>query len=177
MYNVTRWPIDTKNFEITIKEDCVIEVVYKNNTHIFKYQNCYPVVNSGNINFSGDNKMAVSTTYRNFRNLLMGLVKPFEKIVTLTGTGYYIKMDNNTRVLEIEVGYSHKVYVDVPENISVEPYKKSNNQVIILCSNPQILGNFIFNKIEKLRRYNPYTQKGITVSGNTYIPKKSGKKK
>jgi len=173
-YNINRHPLSIKGFVVKKEED-YLTVTHKDESYTFKYYDSIPVIDNETINFVGDNKMVVSTTYRNFSNLLKGLEKPFSKIVKLTGTGYYGRVDNN--ILEMEIGYSHKVFVDIPSNITITNNKKLKNELVISSKFPQLLGNFIYNKIEKRRKYNPYTNKGITVSGKTYIPKKSGKKK
>ena len=104
-------------------------------------------------------------------NTILGVNKGYEKILELTGVGYRAALKG--KQLNLQLGYSHDINFDIPENIKVTVEK----QTIIKISgiDKQMVGT-VTAKIKTFRPPEPYKGKGIKESGQ-YILRKEGKKK
>ena len=87
--------------------------------------------------------------------------------------GYKVQANGN--VLEMELGYSHKIYLELAPEIHVETVtEKGKNPIITMtCCDKQILGQAAA-KIRSLRKPEPYKGKGIRFQGEE-IRRKAGK--
>lgn len=106
-------------------------------------------------------------------NKILGASEPFKKILIAKGVGY--KFQISEKKLILNVGYSHSIEFQVPENIQAEV--EANTKLIISSSSKEDLGLFAA-KIRKTRPPEPYKGKGIMYENETIIRKvgKSGKK-
>ncbi|MFP3952629.1 MAG: 50S ribosomal protein L6 [Candidatus Acetothermia bacterium] len=102
-------------------------------------------------------------------NMVNGLVKPFEKSLVIEGLGYRVRAQGNKLVLEL--GYSHPIEYELPENIDAEV--EGNDQIKIMGPNKQEVGQVAAN-IRRLRPPEPYKGKGIRYKGEEII-RKEGK--
>jgi large subunit ribosomal protein L6 len=91
----------------------------------------------------------------------------------LVGVGYKASAANN--VLELNLGYSHGVFVAVPKELKVTTtQEKGSNPLITLEGiDKQLIGQ-VAAKIKSLRKVEPYKGKGIRFVGE-YIRRKAGK--
>ena len=109
------------------------------------------------------------TTRALLRNMVHGVTNGWTKTLELSGVGYRASLAGKT--LQLSVGLSYEVKVDLPEGIAG---KVNNNTVIELESiDLQKLGNFAA-KIRKIRPAEPYLGKGIKYAGEQ-IRRKAGK--
>jgi large subunit ribosomal protein L6 len=78
-------------------------------------------------------------------------------------------------VLELSLGYSHNVFMAVPQEIKVQAVQeKGGNPTIILEGiDKQLIGQ-VAAKIKSLRKVEPYKGKGIRFTGE-YVRRKAGK--
>ena len=104
-------------------------------------------------------------------NAIIGASKGYEKTLELVGVGYRAALKG--KQLNLQLGFSHDVNYDIPENIKISVEK----QTILKISGPdkQQVGT-VASKIKTLRKIEPYKGKGIREQGQ-YILKKEGKKK
>lgn len=117
---------------------------------------------------------AMHGLYRSLvNNMVMGVSEGFKLNLEIVGVGYKASVANN--VLELQLGYSHNVYVAVPEEIKVTAVteKGQNPKVYLEGSDKQLLGD-VAAKIRSLRKVEPYKGKGIRFVGEE-IRRKAGK--
>jgi large subunit ribosomal protein L6 len=106
-------------------------------------------------------------------NMVTGVTEGFKKELELVGVGY--KASNQGNVLDLSLGYSHNIIVDVPKELKVTTtQEKGDNPRIFLESiDKQLLGQ-VAAKIRSLRKPEPYKGKGVKYKGE-YIRRKAGK--
>jgi large subunit ribosomal protein L6 len=106
-------------------------------------------------------------------NMVTGVTEGFKKDLELVGVGY--KASNQGNVLDLSLGYSHNIIVDVPKELKVTTtQEKGDNPRIFLESiDKQLLGQ-VAAKIRSLRKPEPYKGKGVKYKGE-YIRRKAGK--
>jgi large subunit ribosomal protein L6 len=106
-------------------------------------------------------------------NMVTGVTEGFKKELELVGVGY--KASNQGNVLDLSLGYSHNIIIDVPQELKVHTtQEKGDNPRIFLESiDKQLLGQ-VAAKIRSLRKPEPYKGKGVKYKGE-YIRRKAGK--
>ncbi len=106
-------------------------------------------------------------------NMVIGVSEGFRKELELVGVGY--RVTNNGQVLELSLGYTHAIFLQLPDEIKVETKMERNkNPLIILEScDKQLLGQ-VCAKIRSFRKPEPYKGKGIRFVGEQ-VRRKSGK--
>ncbi|MGF1534047.1 MAG: 50S ribosomal protein L6 [Bernardetiaceae bacterium] len=106
-------------------------------------------------------------------NMVIGVTEGYKKELELVGVGY--KAVANGQVLEMSLGYSHSVFLQVPEEVKVSAETaKGKNPIITLESyDKQLLGQ-VAAKIKSLRKVEPYKGKGIRFVGEQ-VRRKAGK--
>ncbi|MCF0203921.1 MAG: 50S ribosomal protein L6 [Muribaculaceae bacterium] len=106
-------------------------------------------------------------------NMVVGVSEGYKKELELVGVGYRANSNNN--VLELQLGYSHAIYLQLPPEVKLETKSERNkNPLIILeCIDKQLLGQ-VCAKIRSFRKPEPYKGKGIKFVGEV-IRRKSGK--
>lgn len=102
-------------------------------------------------------------------NMVIGVSEQFQLTLILKGVGYRAAVQGKQVVLNL--GYSHPVTIDIPEQISVEVVK--NTTINIKSCDKELLGLFAAN-IRTWRRPEPYKGKGILYQGEQII-RKAGK--
>jgi len=104
------------------------------------------------------------------QNAVIGVSVGFEKKLELVGVGYKTSMQGD-KMLRVDVGYSHPIDLEVPEELLV-----STEKTIITISgiDKQKVGEFAA-KIRSHRKPEPYKGKGIKYEGEK-IRRKEGKR-
>ena len=108
---------------------------------------------------------AMHGLYRSLlNNMAIGVSEGFRKELELVGVGY--RVSNNGQVLELSLGYTHSIFLQLPAEIKVETKMERNkNPLIILEScDKQLLGQ-VCAKIRSFRKPEPYKGKGIKFVG------------
>ena len=106
-------------------------------------------------------------------NMVEGVSKGFEKQLELVGVGY--RATNQGQRLDLSLGYSHNIVLQLPTEIKVETQmeKGKNPRVILKSHDKQLLG-MAAAKIRSFRKPEPYKGKGVRYVGE-YIRRKAGK--
>ncbi len=106
-------------------------------------------------------------------NMVIGVSQGFEIKQELVGVGY--RATSNGQLLELAVGYSHAIYLELPPEVKVEAVtEKRKNPIITLKSaDKQLLGQ-VAAKIRSFRKPEPYKGKGIKFVGEQ-LRRKAGK--
>ncbi len=115
---------------------------------------------------------AMSGTLRQLvNNMVTGVTKGFEKKLNLVGVGYKAAAQGSK--LNLAVGYSHPVNMDMPEGIKVET--PAPTEIIIKGADRQRVGQ-VAAEIRAVRPPEPYKGKGIRYSGEKITIKETKKK-
>ncbi|HPS97287.1 MAG TPA: 50S ribosomal protein L6 [Bacteroidales bacterium] len=106
-------------------------------------------------------------------NMVTGVSKGYRKDLELVGVGY--RAEANGQRLEMSLGYSHDIVMELPQEIKVETKtEKRSNPVITLSSIDKQLIGHVAAKIRSLRPPEPYKGKGIKFVGEQ-LRRKAGK--
>jgi len=106
-------------------------------------------------------------------NMVVGVSKGYRKDLELVGVGY--RAEAKGQQLEMSLGYSHDIIMEMPQEIKVETKtEKRSNPVITLTSIDKQLIGHIAAKIRSLRPPEPYKGKGIKFVGEQ-LRRKAGK--
>ena len=106
-------------------------------------------------------------------NMVIGVSEGYKKELELVGVGY--RASNTDQLLELSLGYTHNIYMQLPPEIKLETKTERNkNPLIILESiDKQLIGQ-VCSKIRSFRKPEPYKGKGIRFVGEV-VRGKSGK--
>lgn len=117
---------------------------------------------------------ALHGLYRSLiNNIVVGVSEGYKKDLELVGVGY--KATNQGNVIELALGYSHSIFVVVPDDIKVSTaMEKGKNPMITLEGCDKQLIGMVAAKIKSLRKTEPYKGKGIRFVGEQ-IRRKAGK--
>ena len=115
---------------------------------------------------------AMSGTIRQLvNNMVIGVTKGFEKKLTLVGVGY--KAQAQGAKLNLTVGYSHPVNIDMPTGITVST--PAPTEILIKGADRQRVGQ-IAAEIRAVRAPEPYKGKGIRYTDEKITIKETKKK-
>ena len=102
-------------------------------------------------------------------NMVVGTTDGFVKNLEIVGVGYRAQV--NGKKLVLNVGYSHPVEIDPPENIAFEC--PTPNKIVVKGIDKQAVGQ-IAADIRAVRSPEPYKGKGIRYE-NEHVRRKEGK--
>lgn len=120
-------------------------------------------------NFDNRNTRALhGLTARIIRNMITDVNDGYSKTLEFRGTGYRVKIENGTLVLNM--GYSHDIILKIPHNLNVNINK---NKIIIEGVDRVVVGQFA-SQVRDVRPPEVYKGKGIKYDSET-IKKKAGK--
>lgn len=106
-------------------------------------------------------------------NMVTGVSDGYKKELELVGVGY--RASNTGQLLELSLGFTHNIYIHLPNEVKVETKSERNkNPLIILESADKQLIGQVCAKIRSFRMPEPYKGKGIKFVGEE-IRRKSGK--
>jgi len=115
---------------------------------------------------------AMSGTVRQLvNNMVVGVTKGFEKKLSLIGVGY--KAAAQGAKLNLQVGYSHPVNIDMPQGITVTT--PTPTEVVIKGADRQRVGQ-VAAEIRAVRPPEPYKGKGIRYADEKIVIKETKKK-
>lgn len=128
------------------------------------------------VNRPNDSKQskALHGLYRSIiNNMVIGVAQGHKSVQELVGVGY--KVTNQGNIVDFTLGYSHKIMLKLPEEITVvtEMVKGKPPTIIMECADKQLLGQCAA-KIRGFRKPEPYKGKGIRFAGEV-LRKKAGK--
>lgn len=106
-------------------------------------------------------------------NMIEGVTEGFVKKMEMVGVGF--RAATNGQILELSLGFSHPIHIQLPKEIKVEAVsdRKSNPVITLESIDKQLLGQ-VCAKIRELRKPEPYKGKGIRFVGEE-VRRKAGK--
>jgi large subunit ribosomal protein L6 len=105
--------------------------------------------------------------------MIQGVSKGWTKELELVGVGY--RASNQGQKLDLAVGFSHNIVLDIAPEVKVETVsEKGKNPIVKLTSFDKQLVGQIAAKIRGFRKPEPYKGKGIKFVGEQ-IRRKAGK--
>lgn len=114
-------------------------------------------------------KALVGTYASHVKNMIKGVTEGYKKVLLIEGVGY--KWDVAGKKLNLALGFSHGVSVDIPEGLTV---KADKGALTIEGFDKEAVGQFAAN-IRAMKKPEPYKGKGIRYEGEV-IRRKQGKK-
>lgn len=152
--------------ELSQKVDPSIKIKMENGHLTFEIDEESPV--------DAKQKQAYHGLYRALvNNMVVGVSEGYKKHLELIGVGY--RVSNQGNILEFTLGYTHPIFIQLPQEVKVETKSERNqNPQIILESCDKALLGLICAKIRSFRMPEPYKGKGILFKGEI-IRRKSGK--
>ena len=106
-------------------------------------------------------------------NMIQGVSKGWSKELELVGVGY--RASNQGQKLDLAVGFSHNIILDIAPEVKVETVsEKGKNPIVKLTSFDKQLVGQVAAKIRGFRKPEPYKGKGIKFVGEQ-IRRKAGK--
>lgn len=107
------------------------------------------------------------------RNMIEGVSAGWTKELELVGVGY--RASNQGQKLDLALGFSHNIIIDVAPEVKVETIsEKGKNPIVKLTSHDKQLVGQVAAKIRDFRRPEPYKGKGIKFVGEI-LRRKAGK--
>jgi large subunit ribosomal protein L6 len=130
----------------------------------------------GKLTFTAANESreanAMSGTMRQLvNNMVTGVTKGFEKRLNLVGVGYRAAVQGNK--LNLSVGYSHPVNIDMPAGIKFET--PAPTEIVVKGADRQRVGQ-LAAEIRAVRPPEPYKGKGIRYANEKIVIKETKKK-
>jgi len=102
-------------------------------------------------------------------NAVAGVTDGFKKELDIVGVGYRAEVKGKQVIFAL--GYSHAVVFDIPTGIDVAIEKQTH--ITVTGVDRQLVGQVAAN-IRRLRKPDPYKQKGVRYTGEV-LKKKAGK--
>jgi len=102
-------------------------------------------------------------------NAVTGVTDGFKRELDIVGVGYRAELKGKQVIFAL--GYSHAVVYDIPEGIAVAIEKQTH--ITVTGVDRQLVGQVAAN-IRRLRKPDPYKQKGVRYTGEV-LKKKAGK--
>ncbi len=104
-------------------------------------------------------------------NMVVGVSTGFKRNLQIEGVGYRAALEGENLVLN--VGYSHPVIIEPPEDIKFEITDRGGRALTISGIDKEVVGE-ITARIRRVRPPEPYKGKGIRYVGE-HIRRKAGK--
>lgn len=117
---------------------------------------------------------AMHGLYRSLlNNMVVGVSAGYKTDLELVGVGFKAAMSGN--ILELNLGYSHSIFMGLPPEITCKAAmeKGKNPTITVEGIDKQLVGQ-VCAKIRSLRKVEPYKGKGVRFVGEQ-IRKKAGK--
>ncbi|WP_109097917.1 50S ribosomal protein L6 [Aquimarina sp. AU58] len=106
-------------------------------------------------------------------NMVNGVSEGFTKELELVGVGY--RASNQGQKLDLALGFSHNIVLDIAPEVKVETIsEKGKNPIVKLTSHDKQLVGQIAAKIRGFRKPEPYKGKGVKFVGEQ-LRRKAGK--
>jgi large subunit ribosomal protein L6 len=102
-------------------------------------------------------------------NAVAGVTEGFKKELDIVGVGYRAEVKGKQVVFAL--GYSHPIVLEVPAGVDVTVEKQTH--ITVTGIDRQLVGQIAAN-IRRMRKPDPYKQKGVRYSGEV-LKKKVGK--
>ena len=146
----------------------------KNGSHsLLVHDNINIELNDDILNFSRVDNSSISramhgTTRQIVNNMIIGVSVGFKRELEIVGVGYQASIQGNR--LKLQLGFSHDIFFDLPEDVSV---KADRTSITVEGNDNQLVGS-VASKIRSFRKPEPYKGKGVRYK-NEHIRIKQGK--
>jgi large subunit ribosomal protein L6 len=117
---------------------------------------------------------AMHGLYRSLlNNMVEGVTNGYEIKQELVGVGF--RATSTGQILELALGYSHSIYLQIPPEVKVEAVteRRANPIITLKSADKQLIGQ-VAAKIRSFRKPEPYKGKGIKFVGEQ-LRRKAGK--
>jgi len=111
----------------------------------------------------------LGTYAAHLKNMIRGVVAPFEKKLIIEGIGFKAEVKGGELVLAL--GFTHPVKIKIPDGLKVSSEKGA---ISVSGSDKEAVGQFAA-AVRALKKPEPYKGKGIRYDGEV-IRRKQGKK-
>ena len=135
-------------------------------------------IEDGNISFKRHSDLPQIRSYHGLyralvHNMVVGVSEGYTKTLELVGVGF--RASNQGQILELSLGFSHNIYMQLPTEIKLTTVTERNQNPLITLesADKQLLGQ-VCAKIRSFRKPEPYKGKGVLFKGEV-IRKKAGK--
>ncbi|MFY8003730.1 MAG: 50S ribosomal protein L6 [Chitinophagaceae bacterium] len=135
-------------------------------------------VEDGNVNVTRPTNQirhrALHGLYRSLiANMVKGVTEGYKKDLELVGVGF--KAANTGNILDLALGYSHNIIIEIPSELKVATVtEKGKNPIVSLEGiDKQLIGQ-VAAKLRSLRKPEPYKGKGVKYVGEV-LRRKAGK--
>lgn len=115
-----------------------------------------------------EHKALHGTTRQMIHNMVVGVSEGYSKELEIIGVGYQAQAQGSR--LQLQLGYSHDIYFDMPDGISVTA---NRTEVKVEGIDKQLVGA-VAAKIRSFRKPEPYKGKGVRYKGE-FVRSKQGK--
>lgn len=106
-------------------------------------------------------------------NMIEGVSEGYKKVLEVIGVGY--RADVQGQILNLSLGYSHPIMIELPKEIKVSAETaKGKAPIVTLESHDKQLIGQVAAKIRSLRKPEPYKGKGVRYLGEQ-VRRKAGK--
>ena len=106
-------------------------------------------------------------------NMVKGVSEGFETVQEFVGVGY--KAEAKGQILEMALGFSHNIFMEMPPEIKIETInERGKNPILKMRSHDKQLLGQVAAKIRSMRKPEPYKGKGIKFEGEV-LRRKAGK--
>ncbi len=135
-------------------------------------------IEDGEVRFTRKDDQPQSRSYHGLyrslvNNMVVGVSEGYSKTLELVGVGF--RASNQGQILELALGYSHNIFLQLPNEVKVTTVSERNkNPLITLESADKQLVGQICAKIRSFRKPEPYKGKGVLFQGEV-VRKKAGK--
>ena len=152
----------------------IISISGKNGTQSYHFHEnmiINVVDNVINIDRKDDSPVSKSmhgTTRQIINNMIIGVSDGFKKNLEIVGVGYQASVQGGR--LKLQLGYSHDIFFDFPEGITIEADRTS---ISVKGNDKQLVGS-VASKIRSFRKPEPYKGKGVRYK-DEHIKIKQGK--
>ncbi len=162
--------------EVAVKDDLInvkgtLRVLALAQNALVKVENKAGTLSFTPVNDSREANAMSGTMRQLVNNMVNGVSKGFEKKLSLIGVGY--KAQAQGVKLNLSVGYSHPVEIEMPAGIKVET--PTPTEIVIKGADRQRVGQ-IASEVRAVRPPEPYKGKGIRYSDEKVVIKETKKK-
>ncbi len=140
--------------------------VFRKEVNIAIEDNTILVTQNGSDVFA---RSLLGTYASHVKNMIAGVTKGYEKKLVLEGVGFKSNVAGNT--LDLALGFSHPVKVEIPAGITATAEK---NVITITGIDKELVGQFSAH-VRSLKKPEPYKGKGFRYDDEV-IRRKQGKK-
>jgi len=162
---------------VEIKEN-LMEVKGKLGTLVQEFSGVSIAVNEGSVwgtrpSDSIEHKAKHGLSRPLVSNMIKGVSEGWTKKLELVGVGY--RASNQGQRLDLALGFSHNIILDIAPEVKVETTsEKGQNPIITLTSFDKQLVGQVAAKIRSFRKPEPYKGKGVKFVGEQ-LRRKAGK--